>query len=101
MLSCPPQLQGKYEEADAFFIRVIDSQERTLGSDHPDLATTLDSRAVVLSNQVSKTCDKLPRHVEGLRHESSCPPTRSALLTRRGFNVEVPATIAKVCRVSQ
>lgn len=44
--------QGKYEEADSLYRGVIESGEKMLGADHPDLATILDSRAGLLQNQV-------------------------------------------------
>lgn len=53
MLPSIPQRQGKYEEADALYARAIDSQERTLGPDHNDLATSLTHRAGVMNDQVT------------------------------------------------
>lgn len=53
MLLSLPRLQGKYTEADALYARAIDSEERTLGPDHPDLIISLGNRAGVLHSQVS------------------------------------------------
>ncbi|CAN0601310.1 unnamed protein product, partial [Ectocarpus sp. 12 AP-2014] len=37
--------QGKYDEADPLYLRAIEIGEKTLGPDHPDLATRLNNRA--------------------------------------------------------
>ncbi|CAN0356259.1 unnamed protein product, partial [Ectocarpus fasciculatus] len=44
--------QGKYQEADPLYLRAIEIGERTLGADHPDLATRLNNRAGLLEKQV-------------------------------------------------
>ena len=44
--------QGKYEEADPLYLRAIEIGEKTLGPDHPDLATRLNNRAWLLKKQV-------------------------------------------------
>ena len=41
--------QGKYEEADPLYLRAVAIGEKTLGPDHPTLATTLNNRAGLLS----------------------------------------------------
>lgn len=48
-------VQGKYEEADIFFLDAIEISTATLGPDHPSLATTLNNRACLLKDQVSIT----------------------------------------------
>lgn len=40
--------QGKYSEADLLYLRAIEIGEKALGPDHPDLATWLSNRALVL-----------------------------------------------------
>lgn len=44
--------QDKDAEADALFKRAIEIGEKSLGSDHPDLAVWLHNRAWVLTRQV-------------------------------------------------
>lgn len=44
--------QGKYDEADPLFLRVIEIYEKSLGPDHPHLAVTLNNRAGLLCKQV-------------------------------------------------
>ena len=44
--------QGKFEEADSLYLRAIEIGEKTLGPDHPDLATRLNNRAGLLRKQV-------------------------------------------------
>lgn len=46
-------LQGKYVEADPLYLRAIEIGEKTLGPEHPDLATRLNNRAELLKAQVS------------------------------------------------
>ncbi|CAM9952610.1 unnamed protein product, partial [Scytosiphon promiscuus] len=48
--------QGKYEDADAAFLRAIEILEKAFGSNHPDLAICLGSRARVLHAQVRHLC---------------------------------------------
>lgn len=50
-----PPVQGKYEQAVAFFDRAIGIWEAAMGSDHPMVAVALDSRAGVLAAQVRGT----------------------------------------------
>lgn len=45
--------QGKYDEAKPLYERAIDIGCKTLGPDHPDLATWLENFACLLSAQVS------------------------------------------------
>eukprot|EP00903_Cladosiphon_okamuranus_P018131 g16686.t1 len=45
------ELQGKYAEADRLYLRAIEIGEKTLGPDHPNLATRLNNRAVLLKSQ--------------------------------------------------
>ena len=44
-----PVFQGKLDEADPLYLRVIEIGEKTLGPNHPDLATRLNNRAGLLS----------------------------------------------------
>ena len=44
--------QGKLEEADPLLVRAIEIQENALGPDHPSLANSLGTRAMVLQAQV-------------------------------------------------
>ncbi len=44
--------QGKHDEADSIGLRAIEIQEKALGADHPELATSLIARAQVLLAQV-------------------------------------------------
>lgn len=46
-------LQGKYAEAEPLYERSQAIQEKALGPEHPDLAKSLDNRAVLLQKQVS------------------------------------------------
>ncbi|CAM9368870.1 unnamed protein product [Ectocarpus fasciculatus] len=43
--------QGKYEEADALFIRSLAIDEKVYGPDHPKVATTVNNRAGLLRGQ--------------------------------------------------
>lgn len=52
MLLWFPHRQGKYAEADALYVRAIESREALNGPDDPDIATLLGNRAEVLENQV-------------------------------------------------
>ena len=45
--------QGKYQEADELYLRAIGMQEKALGSNHPDLAASLGSRALLFQSQVT------------------------------------------------
>ena len=47
-----PAFQGMYDEADLLFLRAIEILEKTVGLDHPDLASTLSYRAALLRAQV-------------------------------------------------
>lgn len=47
--------QGKYDEADPLFVRAIAIQEKTLGPDDLNLASSLGSRAELLISQVGKS----------------------------------------------
>ncbi|CBN74854.1 TPR repeat-containing protein [Ectocarpus siliculosus] len=43
--------QGKYDEGDPLYLRAIEIGEKTLGPDHPALATSLNNRARMLEAQ--------------------------------------------------
>ncbi|CAM9639559.1 unnamed protein product, partial [Hapterophycus canaliculatus] len=43
--------QGKYEEAGLVCPRAVEIGEKTLGPDHPDLATWLNNRALLVEKQ--------------------------------------------------
>ncbi|CAN0586242.1 unnamed protein product, partial [Ectocarpus sp. 12 AP-2014] len=43
--------QGIYDKADPLYLRAIEIGEKTLGPDHPDLATWLNNRARLLKAQ--------------------------------------------------
>lgn len=45
-------VQGRYGEADLLYVRAIAIGERTLGVNHPDVATGLADRAGLLMAQV-------------------------------------------------
>ena len=47
-----PVFQGKFDEADPLYLRAIEIGEKTLGPEHPSLATTLNNRAGLLEQQV-------------------------------------------------
>lgn len=47
------RVQGNYEEADALRVRVIEIEEKELGSDNPNLSRTLNNRARSLQARVS------------------------------------------------
>ncbi|CAN0551016.1 unnamed protein product, partial [Ectocarpus sp. 12 AP-2014] len=47
--------QGKHTDADPLYLRSIEIGERTLGPDHPDLATVLSNRARCLLEQGNYT----------------------------------------------
>lgn len=49
----PYSLQGEYDKAELLYARCQAIQEKVLGPDHPNLATTLNNRAVLLGSQVS------------------------------------------------
>lgn len=44
--------QGLYKEADELYLRCIDIGEKSLGRDHPFMATMINNRAGVLVDQV-------------------------------------------------
>ena len=44
--------QGNLEQADPLYLRAIEIAEKTLGPDHPELATCLNNRAMLLESQV-------------------------------------------------
>lgn len=44
--------QGKYAEAEPLYARSQAIREKTLGPDHPDVATVLNGRATLLMKQV-------------------------------------------------
>lgn len=48
--------------------RAVDILEKTLGSEHPNLATTLNLRAILMAKQV---IDKHMRYLRGVRPETS------------------------------
>ena len=52
---CGVGFQGQYGDAEELYKRCQAIQEKALGADHPDLAATLYSRAVLLVRQVSTT----------------------------------------------
>lgn len=45
-------VQGKHAEAESLFKKTQDVFEHCLGQDHPDVATILNNRAVLLETQV-------------------------------------------------
>lgn len=52
-------LQGKYEEAEPLYERSQAIREKVLGPEHPDVAQSLNNRAVLLYAQVrpaTRTC---------------------------------------------
>ncbi|CAN0333504.1 unnamed protein product, partial [Ectocarpus sp. 12 AP-2014] len=67
--------QGKYSEADPLYLRAIEIGEKTLGPDHPALATRLNNRAELLSAQ-EKYTEALPLLERAI----------SILTKRLGFN---------------
>lgn len=54
-LSNHPLSQGRYVEADSFYLRAIEIQAEMLGPDHPELAKTLNNQANLFRDQVSST----------------------------------------------
>ena len=44
--------QGKYDEAEPLYERSQAIDEKVLGPEHPDVAQSLNNRAVLLQNQV-------------------------------------------------
>eukprot|EP00903_Cladosiphon_okamuranus_P018852 g17340.t1 len=50
-LSVVLEKTGKYAEADLLLLRAIENGEKTLGPDHPDIATRLQTRALLLEAQ--------------------------------------------------
>lgn len=46
-------LQGKHAEADPLYVRATDILETAFGPDHPQVASSLNNRAVVLADQVT------------------------------------------------
>lgn len=49
---CPFQMQAKYGEAEPLYERSQAIREKALGPEHPDVASSLYNRAVLLSHQV-------------------------------------------------
>jgi tetratricopeptide (TPR) repeat protein len=43
--------QGRYSEAEPFYLRSLEIRERQLGADHPDVATTLNNLAELYKSQ--------------------------------------------------
>ncbi|CAM9138218.1 unnamed protein product, partial [Ectocarpus sp. 13 AM-2016] len=65
------RFQGKYAEADPLYLRAIEIGEKTLGPDHPALATRLNNWAGLLVKQVrTKRCsyDRRTWYVVDLEH---------------------------------
>ena len=48
----PFALQGKYDEAGQLYDRSLAIREKALGPDHPDVAQSLNNRALLLEDQV-------------------------------------------------
>ena len=46
------KIQGHYTKADSLLARAIGIGEKSLGADHPDVATWLNNRAALLEKQV-------------------------------------------------
>ena len=46
-------MQGKYEEAQRLYERLLAIREKVLGPDHPEIAARLNSLTGLLKNQVS------------------------------------------------
>lgn len=46
-------MQGKYDDAEPLYERSHAIREKVLGPEHPDVAESLNSRAVLLEKQVS------------------------------------------------
>lgn len=61
-ISFPPIFQGKCKDADLLYVRVLEILGATFGEEHPDYATALNNRALLLKQQVravrtfQKTC---------------------------------------------
>ena len=72
---CTYVLQGKYDEADRLLLRVIEIDEKTLGRAHPDLATALNNRALLLKKQV-RAVRNLPEFSLVQRQSCRCSTTR-------------------------
>ena len=47
--------QGKYEQAEPLYERSQAIQEKALGPDHPDVASVIGNRALLLDKQVRAT----------------------------------------------
>lgn len=45
-------MQGKYEKAESLYDRSLAIREKTLGPDHPAVATVLNNQAGLLNKQV-------------------------------------------------
>ncbi|CAM9939684.1 unnamed protein product, partial [Ectocarpus fasciculatus] len=58
--------QGKYGEADPLYLRAIEIGEKTLGPDHPGLATSVSNRAWLLQDQ-EKYTEAIPLLERALR----------------------------------
>ncbi|CAN0170499.1 unnamed protein product, partial [Ectocarpus fasciculatus] len=54
-LSLAVIFQGKYEEAGPLYERSLTIREKTLGSDHPYVAHSLNNMAVLLESKVRPT----------------------------------------------
>lgn len=48
----PPVAQGKYDQAEPLFKRSLAIREKALGSEHPDVASSLNDLAVLLNRHV-------------------------------------------------
>lgn len=48
----PVDPQGKYAEAEPLYMRTQEIVEKSLGPDHPDVATIVSNRAELMKQQV-------------------------------------------------
>lgn len=74
--NCPSFQQGKYNEADASYVRAISMGRRTLGTNHPELAGWLSDRAMVMAKKVNDGMGIETAGDDGALHEGE--PARPA-----------------------
>jgi hypothetical protein len=43
--------QGRWKEAESFFIQVMETRKRVLGEEHPDTLTSMNNLALIYNTQ--------------------------------------------------
>jgi tetratricopeptide (TPR) repeat protein len=85
-------LQKRYPEAEALYRRTLGIWETAMGSDNPDLATTLDNLAVVLASQEKfEEAEPLYRRSLALRERVTLASLNNLAMVLEGNNHDIAA----------